>query len=67
MVPAKLPNGKDGFTPVKDGRMFFDDIPHGLCVLWGMAQIMGIPLPHIEQLILENQAMMGFECVRSAF
>lgn len=47
--------------PITDSRMFYDDIPHGLCVLFGIAEILHVPTPMISKMIIENQIMMGKE------
>ena len=61
MEPVKEGENVVGFSPLNGGRMFYDDIPHGLCVLWGIADILSVPVPHIQRLIVENQVMMGKE------
>lgn len=63
-APMKEVKGKDGSTeymPITDSRMFYDDIPHGLCVLFGIAEILHVPTPMISKMIIENQIMMGKE------
>lgn len=49
------------YMPITDSRMFYDDIPHGLCVLFGIAEILHVPTPMISKMIIENQIMMGKE------
>jgi hypothetical protein len=56
VVPA--PSG-EGFVANFKSRMWTDDIPNGLCVLQGMAEIVGMQLPRIEQMIHAHQAWMG--------
>jgi len=63
-APMKEVKGADGgteFLPITDSRMFYDDIPHGLCVLYGIAEILHVPTPMISKMIIENQIMMGKE------
>jgi hypothetical protein len=61
MEPVKEGDQVVGYSPLNDGRMYYDDIPHGLCVLWGIAEILSVPVPNIQRLIVENQVMMGKE------
>ncbi len=48
-----------GFVPVFDSRFFTDDVPHGLCVLLGLAELVGVETPQIVQLIRMCQRFMG--------
>eukprot|EP00040_Diaphanoeca_grandis_P031398 m.187833 g.187833 ORF g.187833 m.187833 type:complete len:463 (-) comp32317_c0_seq2:56-1444(-) len=51
------------FVPVTGSRMFIDDIPYGLCVLLGIAEIMQVELPTCKRMVLSLQEMMGKQYV----
>lgn len=53
-----VPKG-DGFVPDFGSRFWTDDIPHGLCVVYGLATLVGYPTPHIQQMIRRQQSLMG--------
>lgn len=53
-----LPAG-DGFVPDFSSRFWGDDIPHGLCVVYGLAELVDEPVPEIQQMILGQQQLMG--------
>ena len=44
-------------------RYFHEDIPGGLCTLRGVAEIVGVSTPKIDELIEWAQTQMGMECV----
>lgn len=60
---AKLPllraASGEGFVPDFGSRFWKDDIPHGLCVVFGLGALLGIPMPRARAMILEHQAYMG--------
>eukprot|EP00919_Chromeraceae_sp_WS-2016_P036088 GHVR01085634.1.p1 GENE.GHVR01085634.1~~GHVR01085634.1.p1 ORF type:complete len:403 (+),score=77.98 GHVR01085634.1:54-1262(+) len=48
-----------GCVPDFKYRYLTEDIPHGLCVLKGVAKMVGVPTPTIDSLILWGQEKMG--------
>jgi len=52
-----------GFVPNFSNRYFTEDIPDGLCVYKGLADIAGIETPAIDQIIIFSQSHMGKEYV----
>ena len=54
------------FEPITESRMYLDDVPHGLCVLLGMAELLGVRLPTTVALIHECQAQMGKQYIALA-
>ncbi|MCA9649801.1 MAG: NAD/NADP octopine/nopaline dehydrogenase family protein [Myxococcales bacterium] len=63
LYPARLPTRPDphgrGLVPDFGSRFWLDDIPHGLCVVYGLGVLMGVPMPRTRALVLEHQAYMG--------
>jgi hypothetical protein len=63
LAPAKLPlvPAPDGNGMVVDftSRFWRDDIPHGLCVVQGLAEIVGVELPRVREMITVHQGFMG--------
>ena len=49
------------FQPVVASRLFWEDIPFGLCILKSLAQSMGIPTPSIDFFIRWHQQFMGVQ------
>ncbi|CAM9320232.1 unnamed protein product, partial [Chrysoparadoxa australica] len=48
--------------PAVNSRLFWEDIPYGLCILKGMAEILGnFPTPAINSMIRWHQQYMGIE------
>lgn len=58
-TPVKKVDG--GVVPDWDSRFFWEDIPHGLVVLRGLADLVGITLPRIDEILLWSQRKMGKE------
>jgi hypothetical protein len=50
-----------GWVPNWDSRFFGEDIPHGLVVLRGLADLTGISLPRIDEILRWSQWKMGRE------
>ncbi|EGD74960.1 hypothetical protein PTSG_07186 [Salpingoeca rosetta] len=63
MIPGKTKDGKLGMVPNIRSRFWLDDIPHGLCVLFGIAELLGLEVPTILHLIRRNQEMIEKEYV----
>lgn len=53
-----------GFHPNVQGRLFQEDVPSGLCVLRGIAEILGVPTPTIDLMIEWHQKFMGVEFLK---
>lgn len=51
--------GENKFVPVVQSRMFIDDVPYGLCVLLGIAEIVGVEMPTCKRMVYSLQKMMG--------
>jgi len=58
-----LTETSDGkFKPNVDSRLYWEDIPYGLCILKGLAEMLGdIPTPTINEMIYWHQQQMGKE------
>ncbi|KAH7481717.1 Tauropine dehydrogenase [Phytophthora ramorum] len=53
---------KDQFHPAVNSRLFWEDIPYGLCILKNMAEMLGnFPTPRIDFMIRWHQQHMGVE------
>ncbi|KAJ0404502.1 hypothetical protein ATCC90586_007759 [Pythium insidiosum] len=51
---------KDEFHPAVNSRLFWEDIPYGLCILKNMAEMLGnFPTPRIDFMIRWHQQYMG--------
>eukprot|EP00922_Rhytidocystis_sp_ex-Travisia-forbesii_P070138 GHVS01104834.1.p1 GENE.GHVS01104834.1~~GHVS01104834.1.p1 ORF type:complete len:261 (-),score=24.92 GHVS01104834.1:422-1204(-) len=48
-----------GYIPAVNSRLFWEDIPYGLCVLKNMAEMLGKPTPFMDFLIEWHQQFMG--------
>lgn len=54
------------FQPAIKSRLFWEDIPYGLCILKNMAEMLGnIPTPRIDFMIRWHQQFMGVEFLNS--
>lgn len=53
-----------GFHPSVQGRLFQEDIPSGLCVLRGIADMVGVPTPTIDMMIYWHQKFMNIEFLK---
>lgn len=56
---------EDGYRPAVNSRLFWEDIPYGLCVLKSIAQMVGLATPQIDRMIRWHQQFMGKEYLRS--
>lgn len=52
-----------GFIPDPNTRLFTDDIPYGLCVLKGYAELLKIETPWIDVIVEWHQTLMGKEFI----
>lgn len=63
LAPALLPTvpAPDGRGRVVDftSRFWRDDLPHGLCVVAGLGEIVGADLPQVHRMIRVHQGWMG--------
>ncbi|CEL95619.1 unnamed protein product [Vitrella brassicaformis CCMP3155] len=48
-----------GYLPDVDSRLFWEDIPYGLCVLKGIAEMLGVSTPAVDAMIEWHQKWMG--------
>lgn len=53
-----------GFQPDVKGRLFWEDMPSGLCVLKGIAEMLQIPTPTMDKMIIWHQKFMGVEFIK---
>lgn len=56
---------RDGFMINVKARIFTEDIPFGLCVLKGVAELLDIDVPFVTSAIEWHQKLMGKEFVRN--
>lgn len=54
-----------GFQPNTKGRLFWEDIPSGLCVLRGIAELVDVPTPTIDMMIEWHQKFMNIEFLKN--
>ncbi|MDJ1169128.1 NAD/NADP octopine/nopaline dehydrogenase family protein [Roseofilum sp. BLCC_M154] len=52
-----------GFVPDSQTRLFEDDIPYGLCILKGYAEMLTIDTPWIDIIVEWHQKLMGKEFI----
>jgi len=61
------PNDPTKIKPIVTTRFFTDDVPHGLCIILGIAEILGFDLEHhlkeTLQLVRKLQSWMGKQYV----
>ena len=50
---------EDGYVPSKTSRYLTEDLPFGILVVKGIAEIMGVATPTLDRVIEWNQAFMG--------
>jgi len=62
VTPAQEVEG--GFIPSVNSRLFWEDIPYGLCILKGVAEMMDMKTPSIDFMIEWHQQWMGKEYVK---
>ncbi|CDI82731.1 opine dehydrogenase, putative [Eimeria acervulina] len=51
-------------TPAVAGRLFQEDVPSGMCVLRGIAELVGVPTPTIDMMIEWHQKFMNIEFLK---
>ena len=56
MIPVLQVEG--GVIPNIKGRIFWEDVPYGLCILHDLARIVGVRTPAIDKMILWHQQFM---------
>mmetsp|Transcript_46123 Transcript_46123/g.116126 ORF Transcript_46123/g.116126 Transcript_46123/m.116126 type:complete len:402 (-) Transcript_46123:233-1438(-) len=54
----------EGWVPDFQNRYFTEDIPLGLCIYKGIADIVGVPTPQMDEVICWMQGHMGKEYVK---
>eukprot|EP00920_Eleutheroschizon_duboscqi_P020129 GHVT01047960.1.p1 GENE.GHVT01047960.1~~GHVT01047960.1.p1 ORF type:complete len:425 (+),score=60.73 GHVT01047960.1:886-2160(+) len=57
ITPAKQVEG--GYMPAVDSRLFWEDIPYGLCLLRNIAEMLCLTTPSIDWMIRWHQQWMG--------
>jgi opine dehydrogenase len=62
LVPA---DDGSGFVPNFGSRFWLDDIPHGLCVVYGIGAILGVAMPEVRKMILLHQGWMKRDYLRA--
>lgn len=58
LLPVR-PGPPGGFAPDVDSRFWTDDLPNGLCVVEGLAELVGEQLPTVRSMIRVHQGWMG--------
>jgi opine dehydrogenase len=54
--------GPNKFIPALESRLFWEDIPYGLCILKNLAEMLGnFPTPMLDKMIRWHQQWMGKE------
>lgn len=53
-----------GYQPSVQGRLFQEDVPSGLCVLRGIADMVGVGVPTIDMMIQWHQKFMNTEFLK---
>jgi len=61
--PFKRTQDGDGWIPDFESRYFTEDIPFGLCIYKGLADIVNVPTPMIDQVLEWAQRNMGKEYI----
>lgn len=61
-IPVKKVQG--GVIPDIDGRIFWEDIPYGLCILKNIGEIVGVKTPWINKMIEWHQRFMNKDFIR---
>ena len=51
----------DGYIPNYQSRFFLEDVPYGLVVLKGIAELLGVATPALERVLIWSQSQMGRE------
>merc|ERR1712137_723056 len=55
--------GENKYIPLFEQRYFTEDIPYGLCLVKGVADLVDVAVPTIDKLILWAQAHLGKEFI----
>jgi len=53
-----------GWEPDFSNRYFTEDIPYGLCVYKGLAELAGVSVPAIDEILIWAQTHMGKEYIQ---
>ena len=53
-----------GFIPDFESRYFTEDIPHGLCVFRGLADLLDVDIPVVDEVLAWAQGLMGKEYLK---
>ena len=64
MVTKEMPDGKTKYFPNFKYRYFSEDIPMGLIVTRGIAELAGVPMPNMDEVIIWCQEVMGKEYLK---
>lgn len=64
MVTVDGPDGKKQYLPNIKYRYFSEDIPMGLVVTRGIAELAGVPMPNMDDVIMWCQKVMGKEYLK---
>lgn len=59
VTPTALAADGSGYIPNMDSRLFWEDIPFGICVLKSIARMLGQQTPSIDVMIYWHQKFMG--------
>lgn len=63
LMKVPMVRDKDGYMVNVKARIFTEDIPFGLCVLKGLAEMLDIEVPFVTKAIEWHQKLMGVEFV----
>jgi len=63
VTPAQAVEG--GFIPAVKSRLFWEDIPYGLCILKSMAEMLDVETPSVDFMIEWHQKFMDKEYVKN--
>ena len=58
-IPTPMNRVEDGYIPNYQSRFFLEDIPYGLVVLKGLAELVGVATPTIDRVLTWCQEKMG--------
>jgi hypothetical protein len=61
--PFKKHQDGEGWVPAFENRYFTEDIPFGLCIYKGVADIVNVPTPMMDTVLIWAQTNMGKEYV----
>lgn len=66
MVPKEGDDNPEHVVLNFKARFFWEDMPFGCVILKNVAQIVGVPTPHIDKQIRFHQKFMGLEYIDEA-